>query len=112
MCRNHSHITGYVTEAIQTDQFAVHTVVPERNVSVEMPTGARLMLPSSTTLFALWLEQGTLCSPELREMVAHTIALSVVGWTAYGCEPPTRWSLRTGSYGSVKETTKYSDEGR
>jgi len=84
MCHNHSHLAGYVTEGVPTDQFAVHTVVLAKPLAVEMPTGERLTLPSSTTLFALVPLPGTLCSPELRQTVAHFIASFVAGQIEYG----------------------------
>ena len=96
MCHNHSHLVGYVTEGIQTDQFAVHTVVLGQPLTVELPTGARLILPSSTTLFALSPPQGMLCSPELRETVAHSIALFVAATSEYASARGTPLFLRTG----------------
>jgi len=97
MCHNHSHLAGYVPETITTDQFEVHTVVLDRPLAVELPTGEKLILPSSTTLYALSLKPVTPCSPELREMVAHSIALSVVGVIAYAFGLETRVSSRIGS---------------
>jgi len=99
MCHNHSHLAGYIPESVTTDQFAVHTVVLDRPLTVELPTGERLILPSSTTLFALSPPPGTLCSPELRETVAHSIALFVVATSAYASERGTPLFSKIGSSG-------------
>ena len=99
MCHNHSHLAGYVPEIITTDQFAVHTVVLDRPLTVELPTGEKLILPSSTTLFALLPPTGMLCSPELRGTVAHSIALFVVATSAYAFEQGMPLFLKIGSSG-------------
>ena len=96
MCHSHSHIAANVFESVATDQLELRTLLPVRGYTVEMPTGERLILSSSTVLFALSPPPGTHCSPELLETVAHSIALFVAATSEYASARGTPLFLRTG----------------
>jgi len=98
MCHNHSHLAGYVPGVDRTGRYAVHTVVLLQPLTVEMPTGERLILPCYTTLFALLPPPAMLCSPELRQTVALSIALCAADPSAFASAPEIPLSSRTGSF--------------
>ena len=84
MCHNHSHLVGVVIGQAGTDQFEVVTIVTAQEVTVEQPTGARLILPASSRLFVLLPTGGRLFYSDFLQTVGPTIALYVKEASAFG----------------------------
>lgn len=45
MCRNHSHIAGFLVAQMIEDDVTEYSIVVEKPLTVELSTGARLALP-------------------------------------------------------------------
>lgn len=82
MCRNHSHLIGEIESLQQIGLMYLLTVTLTADLTVELPSGARLTLPQSAILSAQWLITEMPASSDIAPMEEPTTYVSVAGATA------------------------------
>lgn len=99
MCHNHSHLAGFVLGRMGTDQFEVLTIETTQALSVESPTGTRLLLRPYTRLYVPLPVAEKRFSQDFLQTVGLIIASYAKGLSEFDSLLITPTSFETGSTG-------------